>query len=179
MATYRARTIMKKLLTAASITAFVIVSCCAPVKRTDQSSPIQTVGPKVEQVEKQAKITSANADTTVFYTKKVKEKYPTDADALAAQDSAIITADNSRETEAQLRILGVHAKVADDRAETLRKENLEQQESITKLGSTISKLQVEIKELKAKLFTKNALIISAGLIILILGSLILKPWRWF
>lgn len=168
-----------KTIVRISILCAALLSACCVNKQPPRAIVVQSVAPKVEIVGRQAKITSDSADRTVELTRIVKEKYTEDQDATLAHHSAVKTSLESKETETQLRVLGEYAKDSDQKVEKLAEENDNQRERISKYEKTIRGLEDKIKELQAKLSSRNSLLASAGLIILILSALILKPWKWF
>ncbi len=164
--------------------ALISFSSCAQKLPPRASYVVPIIAPKVEQVRTQAKTATTQADKTVDTIAQTKQKYfdYTDEnikiDLQKIEDAAKQTAVESKKTEFQLEFLQEYAKNVDIQAGELAKESEEKDEFIGKQILQIQESKAKIIEQKASATKKNAYLLVALLIILILSALILKPWRW-
>lgn len=166
---------MKKIL----LIAFTIFLCsCAKDIVAPRAVIVPPIAPKVEKVVEQAKISTSHAEKTEELASLAAEKYKSDPFILEIKEAAKSTVIQSKKTEFELAFLQEYAKSVDIKADELENTVQKQEEVIIKKEAALKKGETTIIEQKAKIATRNAYLIGAAAFILILLSLILKPWRW-
>lgn len=164
--------------------ATLFFASCAP-KLAPRAVIVPIIAPRVEKVSTQARVTSTQADKTVETIGTVKTKYAHYQDKQVEEDITVIakeaekTAIESKKTEFQLDFLKQYAENVDIQASELTKQSEEKDQTIYKQNADIQKVKTTVIEQKADISKKNSYLIAAAAIILILGALIIKPWRFF
>src|SRR5690606_36027439 len=109
----------------------------------------------------------------------VSSKYSGDKDAVSAAQSAKETVIYAQQTEEKLSELKEYTKKVDQDVKNLEGISQKKDKEISTLKDKIVNLEKRVEELKIKLRNKNWFLASAGLLCLVLSSLILKRWKWF
>lgn len=157
--------------------AALVFSSCADNK-IPRAIMIPPMAPRVEEVTKQAKVATVQAEKTVELAKAIKEKYKDDPAVAAVEESSRLTAIESKKTEFQAEFLKEYAKSSDLKVEELFKVSEKQVEMIQEKEDKNKKLEKTVIEQKAKITSKNGYLMGAGSIIFVLLILVIKPWRY-
>lgn len=168
---------MKKILKIAFAAAVVLLASCA-TKPLPPIAPSIPIAPKVIVVERQAEVTTIQAEKTVVAAKRVENKYKDDMDVVEVLVSAEKTLAESKKTQFELEFLKASAEHTDLKSKELMEGVQKRDEVIYQKDGEIKKVEIKVIEQKAAIAKRNTYLIVAFGAILVLGTLLLKPWRW-